>query len=331
MLLVGLAAGYLLRKRVPPYDLGIHDASVKAPAISSLRIPPRIGSCPVFPADNVWNTPIDRLNKDHSSDAYLKSIGSSTKFHASFGADLANGVPFTEIPDGTRPIQIPFDYQQESDRGEYPMPDNAPIERAVGPIGDHHVLLIDTRRCILYELWHARRTDQGWDAGSGIKMDLTSNALRPDGATSADAAGLPVLPGLVRYEEVASGEIRHALRFTIPRTQNAYIWPARHKASLDSDPTLPPMGARLRLRADFDISKFSAPNQVIMTALKRYGMFLADTGGALYVNGVPDKRWDDADLRKLRAITAADFEVVDEAGLQLLPDSARVDPLALPR
>ena len=186
------------------------------------------------------------------------------------------------------------------------------------------------RRCLLYELYAAfPQPDGSWHVGSGIKMDLTSNALRPDGHGSADAAGLPIFPGLVRYDEVMSGEINHALRFTIPHTQGAYIWPARHKASPEKDLNVPPMGTRFRLRADFDISKFSKTNQVILTALKKYGMFLADNGGSMFITGVSDKRWDDSDLRNLSALAAEDFEAVNEADWQMLPDSARVDPVAL--
>ena len=174
------------------------------------------------------------------------------------------------------------------------------------------------------------KTDGSWKAGSGIRMDLTGNALREEGKTSADAAGLPILPGLVRFDEVASGQIDHALRFTIPQTQGAFVWPGRHAASKNKSPSVAPLGERFRLRADFDVSRFSKSNQVILKALKRYGMFLADNGSSMFISGVPDKRWDDDDLHHLGTIRADDFEAVDESDLQLLANSGRVDPVALP-
>jgi hypothetical protein len=183
---------------------------------------------------------------------------------------------------------------------------------------------------MLAELFAAERLpDNTWKAAAGIRMDLTSNGLRADSLTSGDAAGLPILPGLVRYDEVASGEIRHALRFTLPKTQKAHVWPARHDASNITDPKYPPLGERFRLRADFDISGFSKTNQVILTALKRYGMFLADNGSAWFVSGVPDPRWNDDDLHNLQHAKGSDFEAVDESDWQYLGASGRVDPVSL--
>ena len=326
-LLTGVVAGYLLRLRVPPYQLGLHTAASEVLSARGAGEPPHIGACPVFPADNVWNTVIDRLPTDARSEMYIDAIGRATRLHPSFGSSLNNGIPFSEVGRDAPFAHIGFEFDDASDHGLYPIPQDAPIEGGVASDGDRHVLLVDTQRCLLYELWHARPSAEGWQAGSGMIMDLTSNALRPDGWTSADAAGLPVLPGLVRYDEMLSGDIRHALRFTLPRSQDAYVWPARHKASHDTDHRLLPMGARLRLRGDFDITHFSRTDQVILTALKRYGILLADNGGPLFVTGVPDTRWDDADLRRLGAVTAADLEVVDESQLQLLQDSGRVKPL----
>ncbi len=292
----------------------------------------KISGCPAFPADNVWNTPVDRLPKDKQSETYLDSIGPSHKFHPDFGADMRNGIPFMEIPPGTAPVKLEFEYRDDSDLGMYPVPPDAPVEGGPQGTGDRHILLVDAQRCLLYELFAAvPKNDGSWKAGSGIRMDLTGNALREAGKTSADAAGLPILPGLVRYDEVAAGEIRHALRFTVPQTQAAYVWPARHFASKVKSANVPPLGERFRLRSDFDISRFSKPNQVILTGLKRYGMFLADNGSSMYLSGVPDKRWDDDDLHHLSSLRADDFEAVDESSLQLLPNSGRVDPKALPK
>jgi hypothetical protein len=327
LLVVGVAARRV-RKMIPPFEQGIH-ATVEAQTNRSGVDGPHIGSCPMFPKDNVWNTPVDKLQKDQRSSAYVDSIGPQHKVHMDFGSNLQYGIPYTEVPAGTRARKVEFDYRDDSDLGDYPLPADAPIEGGAGGSGDRHVILVDMRRCLLYELYDTHpQADGTWKAGSGIKMDLTSNALRADGKTSADAAGLPILPGLVRYDEVMSGEINHAVRFTIPHTQGAYIWPARHKASPETDQKVPPLGARFRLRADFDISTYSKTNQVILTALKRYGMILADNGGSMFISGVSDKRWDDSDLRKLSALAAEDFEAVNEADWQLLPDSGRVDPVA---
>ena len=289
---------------------------------------PTLGSCPVLPWDNVWNTPIDKLGKDQRSDAYIESIGAGRKLHADFGSDLESGIPFSEVPAGTRPSPITFEYRDDSDLGSYPIPPDVPIEGGASSMGDRHVILIDPRRCLLYEIFNAHSSRAGeWTAGSGIRMDLTGNALRGAGKTSADAAGLPIFPGLVRYDEVAAGEIKHALRFTIPHTQGAFVWPARHRASGITDLDTPPLGVRFRLRANYDISHYSRSNQVILAALKRYGMFLADNGSSVFLSGVSDKRWSDRDLHNLGKITAADFEVVDESKWQMLSDSGRVDPL----
>lgn len=329
LLVVGVVAWRRVRKMIPPFEQGIH-TTVEAQTNRSGVDGPRIGSCPVFPKDNVWNTPVDKLQKDQRSNAYVDSIGPQHKVHMDFGSNLQYGIPYTEVPAGTRPTSPEFDYRDDSDLGGYPVPANAPIEGGAGATGDRHVILVDMRRCLLYELYDVHPQPGGaWKAGSGIKMDLTSNALRADGKTSADAAGLPILPGLVRYDEVMSGEINHALRFTLPHTQGAYVWPARHQASPEKDVRVAPLGARFRLRADFDISNYSKTNQVILTALKRYGIILADNGSSMYISGVSDKRWDDGDLRKLSALAAEDFEAVNEADWQLLPDSGRVDPVAL--
>lgn len=291
---------------------------------------PSIGSCPVFPADNIWNRRIDGLPVHPSSQAYVGNIGATAGLHADFGAGLWDGgpigIPFVTVP-GTQPfVPITFIwYGDESDPGPYPIPPNAPIEGGNNSTGDRHVLVVETGGCTLYELYYAwPQPNTSWEAGSGATFDLASNALRPGGWTSADAAGLPVLPGLVRYDEVASGQIRHALRFTVPRTRQAYVWPARHYASTSTDATRPRMGERFRLKASFDISSFSPTNRVILTALKTYGMLLADNGSSWFLSGAPDSRWDDDDLHDLQnRVHGSDFEAVDTSSLMIDPNSAQ--------
>jgi len=273
--------------------------------------------------------PIDTLPLDPRSADYVASIGLETGLHPDFGAGLWNGgpigIPYTTVP-GTQPlVTVTFDYEDESDPGPYPIPPDAPIEGGPQSDGDRHVLVVDVDACRLYEMWYAwPQPDGSWHAGSGAVFDLNSHALRPDTWTSADAAGLPILPGLVRYDEVASGEIRHALRFTAAHTRAAHIWPARHHASSLTDPSIPPMGQRFRLRADFDISGYSPEVQVVLRALKRYGMFLADNGSNWYVSGVPDERWDnDTWVSELATVLGANFEAVDESACMIDPDSAQ--------
>ncbi len=308
--------------------------AVGAPTVAGQEAPatqsgPQIAGCPLFPADNVWNVPIDKLPLDPRSKDYVATIGAALPLHPDFGVDPNSGIPFNIIDGNVKYVKVTFEYN-DSDLGSYPIPPNAVIEGGPGAPGDtdRHILLVDKDRCMLAELWATQRQRDGtWKAGSGIKMDLNSNALRGEGKTSADAAGLPILPGLVRYDEVASGEIRHALRFTAPKTQQAYIWPARHFASSITNLKYPPMGVRFRLRANFDISGFSKTNQVILTALKRYGMFLADNGGAWFVSGTGDSRWNDDDLHNLTSVKGSDFEAVDESDWPFVTDSARVDPM----
>jgi hypothetical protein len=329
LLLTVVLAAAVLRRKSPPYELGVHTAVVQAESVGTTGGPltgSHLGACSIFPSDNIWNTRIDKLPRDRRSDDYVSSTGPMKRIHPDFGVDLRSGIPFSEIPSGTRALHVEFENKDESDPGTYPIPHQAPVEGG----SDQHLILIDPQRCLLYELYAiSPKGDRDWTASSGLKMDLTDNVLRPLGKTSADAAGLPIFPGLIRYDEVQQGEIRHALRFTLPRSQKAFVWPGRHHASALTDPSLVPMGMRFRLRADFDISKYSKTNQVIMTALKRYGMFMADNGSAMFISGVSDKRWNDDDLHRLGDMKAEDFEAVDESGLQLLPDSGRVDPVEL--
>ena len=287
---------------------------------------PQVGSCPVLPADNAWNARVDALPRHPNSDAYISTIGATRGIHPDFGTVYEGapiGIPYVTVP-GTQPrVPVSFDYEDESDPGPYPIPPDAPIEGGASSDGDRHVLVVDRDNCVLYELFYAYRQANGsWTAGSGAVYDLRSNALRPAGWTSADAAGLPIFPGLVRYDEVAAGEVAHALRFTAQQTQDTYLWPARHEASSLTGAQYPPMGLRVRLKASFDISTFSPQVQVILTALKRYGMILADNGSSWFVSGVPDSRWnDDVLVGELGRVKGSDFEAVDMDSLRVAPDS----------
>src|SRR5579862_2790020 len=289
--------------------------------------------CSLFPRNNIWNADISTLPVDANSDAYVASIGTGAPLHPDFGSGLYNGqpigIPYTVVPAIQPLVPITFLYADESDPSPYPIPPFAPIEGGTAPgrgVGDRHVLIVEAGTCRLYEIFDAHRQRRGasWTGGSGAVWDLSSNALRPSTWTSADAAGLPMLPGLVRYDEVAAGLIQHAVRFTAPQTQQAFVWPARHFASSSTDPSLPPMGIRLRLKASIDISAFSTANQVILTALKQYGMLLADNGSSWFISGVPDARWNNDDLHALTQLHGADFEVVDESSLMTDPDSGQV-------
>ena len=289
--------------------------------------PPELAGCAVFPADNVWNTPVDDLPVHASSAVYVATIGADVGLRPDFGSGTWEGspigIPYVVVP-GTQPgVAVVFEYDDESDQGLYPVPANPPIEGGPDSDGDRHVLIVDRDDCVLYELYEVYpQADGSWHAGSGAIFDLGSNTLRPAGWTSADAAGLPILPGLVRYDEVDKGEIRHALRFTAPQTQKAYVWPARHHASDLTGARYPPMGLRFRLRTDFDVSGFSPAVQVILRALKKYGMILADNGSSWYISGVPDERWDNDVLRELRRVRGSDFDAVDVSSLMVNPDSA---------
>lgn len=287
---------------------------------------PTIEGCSIFPTNNIWNTPIDNLPVDSSSSTYINTIGANTGLHPDFGSGEWDGgpigIPYTTVP-GTQPkVAITFDYDEESDPGPYPIPPDAPIEGGSSSTGDRHVLVLEKDNCILYELFDAHpQADNSWHAGSGAVFDLSSHKLRPDTWTSADAAGLPILPGLIRYDEVISGEIKHAIRFTAPQTQKAHIWPARHDASHLTGHIYPPMGQRFRLKADYDISGFSPVIQTILKAFKKYGIILSDNGSAWFISGVPDSRWDNDILRQLREVKGSDVEAVDESSLMIDKDS----------
>lgn len=274
--------------------------------------------CSVFPSNNIWNARVMDLPLDPQSAAYVQAMGPELPLHSDFGVD--GGIPYAIASADQPPAEVTFSDGSQSDRGPYRVPDNAPLE--AGP--DSHLLVIDPSHCMLYELFAAVRTGpQQWQAGSGAVFDLRSNLLRPYGWTSADAAGLPLLPGLARVDEVLSGEIRHALRFTTRRTRRTFVWPGRHFASSVTDADLPPMGQRFRLKSSVDITPYSQQAQVILRALKAYGMFLSDNGGPWFITGSPDSRWSSQIAQDFRNIHGSDFEAVDSSGLMVSADSAQ--------
>ena len=291
---------------------------------------PYIGSCEVFPSNNIWNTPVDKLPVDPNSNQYITTIGANAPAHPDFGSGLYAGepigIPFVTVA-GTQPkVNVTFQYSDESDPGPYPIPANVPIEGGSQSSGDRHVLVIDRDNCILYELWSSYpQADGSWQAGSGAIFRLKSNTLRPAGWTSADAAGLPIFPGLIRYDEVAAGEILHAIRFTAPQTRNTYIWPARHEASDLTATHFPPMGQHFRLKASVNISGFAPPVQVMLRALQKYGMILADNGSSWYLCGAPDNRWDNDMLHQITQLQGSDFEAVNESSLMVQANSGQAN------
>jgi hypothetical protein len=276
--------------------------------------------CPVFPANNPWNQRVDRLPVARNSAQMIAGIGRGEPVHPDFGTTYngaPNGIPFAVVSRHTRRVPVSFDYSDESDHGRYPLPPGVPIEGGPQSTGDRHVIVIDRDACVDYELFDAHPMAGGsrWHAGSGAIFNLRSNHLRPPGWTSADAAGLPILPGLARYDEVARGVIDHALRFTADSTRRAYVYPARHFASSSNDPSLPPMGLRVRLKASVNISGLPYQARVVALALKRYGMILADNGSPWYISGAPNPRWNDDALHELGRLSGRDFEVVDTSSL----------------
>jgi hypothetical protein len=294
--------------------LGLLGVLAGGGSAQALRLP-SAPACPIFPANNAWNERVDKLPVAANSATLIASIGLDTGLHPDFGSGLYDGlpigIPFDVVSRSTPRAHVTFDYADESDHVAYPIPKNVHIEGG----SDHHALLVDKSACRLYELFALQRTSGGWHAGSGATWSLRSNALRPAGWTSADAAGLPIFPGLARYDEVARGVIDHALRFTVEHTRRAYVYPARHYASSSDDPSLPPMGLRVRLKASVDISGFPRQARIVLQALKTYGMIVADNGSNWYISGAPDPRWSNDDLHTIGRITGSDFEVVDTSSL----------------
>jgi hypothetical protein len=290
-------------------------------ALAGGTVGPTIAGCPTFPADNAWNRRVDRLPLAASSRQIVASIGVDGHLHPDFGSGLWDGgpigIPITVVSRSTPRRRVTFDYADESDGGPYPIPDSVKIEGGAKSDGDRHALLVDRAACMLFELYALRRGDNGaWTAGSGAIWSLRSNHLRPAGWTSADAAGLPILPGLARYDEIAKGRISHALRFTVERTRRSYVWPARHFASDLTDSSLPPMGLRLRLKASYPVAGFPPQARIVLRALKEYGMVVADNGSSWFISGAPDPRWSNDDLHTLGRVPGSAFEVVDSAALR---------------
>jgi hypothetical protein len=310
----------------PPSTTTTAPTTTPAHRTSVTRSTPRatpgasLDGCPNLPTDNVWHSPVTSLPVLSHSTQYVDSIGADAGVKADFGSGVFDGgpigIPVTYASGGQRSVPVHFGYGDESDPGPYPIPANAAVEGGPNSDGDRHVLVVDTGTCTLYELYNAHPDSDGsWQADSGAVYHLNSDQLRPRGWTSADAAGLPITPGLVRYAEVAAGHIDHAIRVTVPRTQESFLWPARHDASSSTDTSLPPMGLRLRLKADVDIADLPPQARVIAQAMKTEGVIVADNGSAWYISGAPDPRWDNDDLHALDALHGSDFEAVDTSGL----------------
>ena len=332
---LGIAFALMLLLMTPP---ALHATPPRLPSSSSIvYLPfirrdsqptpapsPTLAGCPLFPADNIWNARVDALPVHPQSNTYINFIGTSTGLHPDFGSGTWDGgpigIPFNIVPSTQPNVPISFYYPGESDPSPYPIPPSA--QREWG--SDHHILLLQQGTCLLYEVYDASTSNGGasWNAGSGAKWNLNSNALRRAGWTSADAAGLPMLPGLMRYDEVAAGEIKHAIRFTISSTAG-YIWPARHLTA-PATAGVPPMGLRFRLKSSFNISTFSPQVQIIFTAFKRYGIIIADNGSDWYIGGAPDARWNnDMLVGEFSRVHGSDFEAVDESGLMIDPNSGQ--------
>ena len=274
----------------------------------------------MFPADNFWHARVDELPIDPRSDAWMSVMQPTSNLHPDFGPTygaqpVPYGIPVTVVRGGPR-VRVAFDYADESDRVRYPLSRDTRIEGGWNAGGDRHAIVVDARTCRLYETWNTRLSDGRWTAGSGATWDLRSNDLRPDGWTSADAAGLPILPGLLRYDEVTAGHVDHAIRFPTPVTRRAYLWPARHQAGATDDPGYPPMGARFRLDAGYDVSSYSPRAQVVLRAMKQYGLVLADNGSAWFFQGTSDRRWPARLVEEFKRIPASAFEAVDTSGLR---------------
>jgi hypothetical protein len=280
---------------------------------------PKIAGCPVFPANNPWNQRVDRLPVAANSAKVIAAIGLGDPVHPDFGsgtyAGEPIGIPYAVVSNKTKKVRVSFQYGDESDKGPYPLPPNVPIEGGRHASGDRHVIVVDKDTCTDYELFAAYPRGGHWSAGSGAIFNLRTNHLRPAGWTSADAAGLPILPGLARYDEVARGAIDHALRFTANCTAKKFVYPARHEASTCSGSNLPPMGLRVRLKKSVNISGLPRQARIVAEALKRYGMILADNGSPWYLSGAPNKGWNNDDLHELDRLTGRDFEVVNTASL----------------
>jgi hypothetical protein len=273
---------------------------------------PTLAGCPLFPANNAWRKDISRAHVNPHSAAWVRSVGLTGHLHADFGSNPSYGIPYSVVPAAQPKVKVTFTaYGDESDRGPYPIPAKARIEAG----SDRHVL-VASRNCHLYELYGARLSGNGWRAASGAVFDLRSNKLRPAGWTSADAAGLPIMPGLVRPDEIRAGHIDHALRFTVARTQRGYIHPATHQAGSTNSMSAPPMGARFRLKASFSLNGYHGAALIILRCLKKYGMFVADNGSNWFISGATYRGWNDTDLNQLKRVPGSAFEVVATARIR---------------
>jgi hypothetical protein len=309
-------------KRLALAAAAVAAAVLGVTGLAPARPLPSAPHCRIFPRSSQWNQRVDKLPVLSNSNAMVAAVGASSSSHADFGSGLYNGgpigIPYTTVSKRQKRVHVSFDYSDESDRGPYPIPPNVPIEGGRNADGDRHAIVVDRSRCRLFELFDAHPLNGGssWHAGSGAIWSLRSNHLRPRGWTSADAAGLPILPGLARYDEARRGKIDHALRITVPRTRKAFIYPARHFASSDTDPNLPAMGQRVRLKRSFDVSRFPRQSRVVLRALQRYGALVADNGSAWYVSGAPNRGWNNDDLHSFGRIKGSDFEFVDTSSLK---------------
>jgi hypothetical protein len=304
----------------PGRTLSLIAALLAAGALAAPAQAAKVGGCRLLPRDFPTNQRVDRLPVAGDSDAIVRSIGLDDTVHADFGSGTYEGrpigIPYDVVGRRTARERVRFDYADESDRVRYPIPRGVHVEGGRNADGDRHALLVERGACRLFELFDLQGRPGAWSAGSGATWSLRSNRLRPKGWTSADAAGLPILPLLARHQEVRRGRIDHALRVTVSRTRRAYVYPARHFASSDPDPSLPRMGERLRLKRSVDISKLPRQARVVATALKRYGLIVADNGSDWYISGAPHRGWDNHQLHQLGRLTGRDLEVVDASSLR---------------
>jgi hypothetical protein len=294
-----------------------------------------VAGCPVFPDNNYWHADISELPQHARSDAWLRHMSPRSRLHPDFGRAYGEqavpyGIPVTVVGDAHRRVRVRFTYARESDRVRYPLGKDTNIEGGRRSDGDRHAIIVDKSRCRLYELWNLHQPQKKWTpywrAGSGAVWDLRSNALRKDGWTSADAAGLPILPGLLRWSEVRKGNVDHAIRFTTDVTDQRYVWPARHQAGSVNNRRYPPMGARFRLKASHDLSQYGARTRVVLRAMQSYGMVLADNGSPWYFQGEASAKWPSKLISELKQVPARAFVAVDTSSLMVDPDSARVSP-----
>jgi hypothetical protein len=306
--------------------LALSACEAPPPGAGAKRLP-EAPNCALFPADSHWHADVSHLPVDSRSATWVASAGGGSYVHADFGSGVWDGgpigIPYVTVPGNQPRVPITFEYDDESDPGPYPLPANAPIEGGPQSDGDRHVLVVDRDNCQLWETFATYSNGDGtWYAGSGAFWNLNSNALRPQTWTSADAAGLPILPGLVRYDEIMSGSIDHAIRITLNRTDRRYVWPATHQAGYGNASNAP-MGARLRLKASFNISSYPESAQVILRALKKYGAIVADNGSSWFISGVPHPSWDNDVLHTLHNVHGSDFEFVDASSLMVNPNSGQ--------